>query len=644
MAVDELSPNAEVPQAKGLRDRTTVRWLSVSEGSARVFVWAVWVAAFLSALVLVVVNGRDVPFHEDFTMAPAMTGHQDNFLGWLWSQNNEHRVPVPRLVYLGLLKLWPDFRVGMVFNVVLLAAIAAAFLVFLHRMRGRSRWTDAFFPIVFLNLGNWENMGWGWQLQFVVATALACVLLMGIASRGEITTGRAILVGACLVGIPLTGATALPFAVLLALALIPRIQSAARHARTVLITSITLTLVVTLLYFVGLQSGVAGTDVKLGATLETAFKFLALGLGPGTGAWWFVSALAVTALLAGAALVLYRARHRGAWLLLVFFLAGLILAGEISHSREPALPYFGLPDRYALIAAPLLCCAYLAYERYGGRTGRRLGPRLLFAAAVMVLPLNIVFGLQYRDWYQGLADPFINAVKAGKPVGQLANYLSIGPPDWFASMIYLHQANVGVFRHLEVGGGSPPAPGRSVDGLDTGGQGWSTSGSGVSVGALAQQGGQTVLHWDYQAEHGNVPVLGRAFSPAQNWEASGAISITLSGEPTGKMVYVRVAMSAGADGVQYWQSHFADVPGATAIPGGRIVVIPWSGFLHVDPSDHVDLKGPIPLGHVVAIVFGVPGQGQGSMTIERVAVEPGSSRWGWPWHPAATRHSLPPWR
>jgi hypothetical protein len=642
LAVDELSPTASIA-SEGLRDRRTLRRPTVSDGSARVFVWAVWVAAFLSALVLVVGSGRDVPFHEDFTMAPAMTGHQGNFLGWLWSQNNEHRVPVPRLVYLGLLKLWPDFRVGMVFNVVLLAAIAAAFLFFLHRVRGHSRWTDAFFPIVFLNLGNWENMGWGWQLEFVVATALACALLMGIASRGEFTTRRALVVGGCLVGIPLTGATALPFAPLLSLALIPRIKSAARHARTVLVVSITLTLVVTAVYFVGLQSG-AGTGVRPGAALETAFKFLALGLGPGTGAWWFASVLAVAGLLAGAGLVLYRARRRGAWLLLVFFLAGLILAGEIGRSRAQGIPYFGLPDRYALIAAPLLCCAYLAYERYGGKTGRRLGPRLLFGAAVAVLPLNIVFGLQYRDWYQGLADPFIAALKAGKPVGQLANYLAIGPPDWYASMIYLHQANVGLFRQLDVGAGSPPPPGRRVDGLDTGGQGWSSLGGGASVGALRHENGQTVLHWDYQAEPGKVPVLGRSFSPAQDWTASGAIAITLGGEPTGQMVYVRVAMSVGADGVQYWQNHFTDVPGTTAIPGGRIVVIPWSGFLHVDPSDHIDLKGPILLGHVVAIVFGVPGQGQGSMTIERVALEPGSSQWGWPWHPAATRHSLPPWR
>jgi hypothetical protein len=646
LAVDELSPDAAIGRDEAPRRfRGVIPWPRASDAQVRVLVWVVWLAAFVSALVLVVANGRDVPVREDFTMAPAMTGHQDDFLGWLWSQNNEHRVPVPRLIYLGLLKLWPDFRVGMVFNVVLLAAIAAAFIVFLHRVRGRSRWTDAFFPIAFLNLGNWENMGWGWQLEFVVATALACGLLMGIASKGEFTTRRAMVVGGCLVGIPLTGATALPFAPLLSLALIPRIRSAGRHARVVLVSSITLTLVVTVLYFVGLQAGVAGPEGTAGATIETAFKFLALGLGTGAGAWWFASALAVTGLLAGAAFVLYRARRRGAWVLLIFLAAGLILAGEVGHSRAPALSYFGLPDRYALIAAPILCCGYLAYERYGGWTARRWGPRLLCAAALVALPLSTVFGLQFRDWYHNLVDPFAAAVKAGTPPGQLTYYLSVGPPDWGTSLVDLHQAGVGVFRQLNLGGAPPPAPGRRVDGLDTGGSGWSTVGGPTSAGTLEQQGGQTVLRWDYRAEAGSIAVLGRGFSPAQNWQDSGAVAITLGGEPTGKLVYVRVAMPAGAHGVQYWESHFADVStGTAAVPGGRTLVIPWSGFLPVDSQGNLDLRAPIPLSHVVAIVFGVRGQGQGSLTIERVALEPGSSDWGWPWHPALTRHSLPPWR
>src|SRR5205085_8526419 len=67
-------------------------------------------------------------------------------------------------------------------------------------------------------LGHWENLGWSWQLTFVIATALAsCVLLVGF-GRGRLSTRRAILLGGCLIAIPLCGATALPFIPLVAAA------------------------------------------------------------------------------------------------------------------------------------------------------------------------------------------------------------------------------------------------------------------------------------------------------------------------------------------------------------------------------------------------------------------------------------------
>ena len=77
------------------------------------------------ALTSVVLCARNIGLAEDWLMVPAMTGHQDNLLVWLWSQNNEHRLPVQRLIYLGLLRATGDFRSGMVLNQLLLV-----FLVF----------------------------------------------------------------------------------------------------------------------------------------------------------------------------------------------------------------------------------------------------------------------------------------------------------------------------------------------------------------------------------------------------------------------------------------------------------------------------------------------------------------------------------
>ena len=249
--------------------------------------------------------------YEDWKLVPALTGHQDHFLNWLWSPVNTHRVPLPRLIYLGLLELWPDFRVGMVFNIVLLAAIAAGFVVFLRRVRGRTRWSDAFFPVAFLNLGNWANMGFSWQLMWVVAAALACGLLLGITPTRELSTRRALVVCVCLVAIPLTGATALPFALLVSFALVTKLRRSRPRIRVMLIASICISLAITVVSFVGLQhpAGIPPSP-SLWATLETGAKFLALAVGPAAGAWWFVSALAVISTLVGAGLVLFRARER----------------------------------------------------------------------------------------------------------------------------------------------------------------------------------------------------------------------------------------------------------------------------------------------------------------------------------------------
>src|SRR5213079_2887149 len=114
---------------------------------------------------------------------------------------------------------------------------------------------------------------------------------------------------------------------------------------------------------------------------------------------------------------------------------------------------------------PALCCAYLAYDRYAGPTWRHLGPRVAFAAVVVVLPLNVVLGLQFRDWYHQLVDPFANDVKAGVPFSQLLDYGSIGDaPEWGAGMVELHHARVGIFSQLRLDDPAPP-PGQRIDGL-----------------------------------------------------------------------------------------------------------------------------------------------------------------------------------
>ena len=97
-------------------------------------VWSVWAIMLLAALACIARWGRNIPLAEDWLLVPALTGHEPSIPDWLWAQNNEHRVALPKLVYLGLLAVTADFRSGMVLSVLLLAALVGA--IVLSRLRG----------------------------------------------------------------------------------------------------------------------------------------------------------------------------------------------------------------------------------------------------------------------------------------------------------------------------------------------------------------------------------------------------------------------------------------------------------------------------------------------------------------------------
>jgi hypothetical protein len=612
--------------------------LLVSDGRARLFVWSAWTAMFSTTLALVVVNARNIPIYEDWELVPAMTGHQAHFWSWLWEQNNEHRVPLPKLIYLGLLKIWPDFRVGMVFSIVLLAVVAAAFIIVMRRVRGHTRWSDAFFPIVLLNLGHWENLGWSWELQFVVATALACGVLMGVASNREFTTARALTLGVCLAAIPFTGATALPYAPIVAVALLPSLRRAPPTPRAILAASTVITLAVTVLYFVGLERPYGPLPTPgVWATIETGAKSLALSVGPAAGEWWFASSLAVIAILAGAGVVLFRARRAERWLLLAFLAGGFALAVEVGYSRAEHIPVWGIPDRYALIAAPVLCCAYIAYDRYGAPIWRRLGPGLICGAVMVLLPLNVILGLQYRNWYQQLVDPYADEIKAGVPLSQLAYYGQVsGYVHDVPDILALHRARVGVFADLQVHGVTPPAP--RIDGLDSAGQGWSTIGGPSSMALVEGSGSQEVLRWNYDVQGTSIPVLGRSFTSPQDWRGAGALSLTVVGQASGRTVDVRVVTASQSGTIDRWDATFGD-----DVAASRTVVLPLDNFAHVNSHGAYDLLGPLPRERVVAVILGVAGDGRGTLAIQRVGLEPADRTLVFRSWPETTRHSLPPW-
>jgi hypothetical protein len=102
-----------------------------------VFVWSVWLVMMLVALACIAKYGRNIPLAEDWLLVAPLTGNEPDLTSWLWAQNNEHRVPLPRLILLALLKITNgDFRAGMFFNVITLGVIAFATIQVARHLRG----------------------------------------------------------------------------------------------------------------------------------------------------------------------------------------------------------------------------------------------------------------------------------------------------------------------------------------------------------------------------------------------------------------------------------------------------------------------------------------------------------------------------
>jgi hypothetical protein len=356
----------------------------------------------------VVRYGRNIPLAEDWTVVPAMTGHQPHFWSWLWSQNNEHRLPLPRLVYLGLLRIVPDFRVGMVFNVVVLGLVSALLVLAARRVRGRTSIFDAFFPVALLHLGNWENMFWGWQMQFVIATALVLVVLaVLVAGRVSMPPTTTLLAAGPLVLLPFVGGSSLLMVPAVVAGLGVMVLSGRSVAsRRIFFASAAASVLLAGVYFIGWKRPSWYPDNPgPRPTAKTMARLLALGWGPAAGRSWTLAILGTAIVLGSAVVVLTLAIRRGGpdrprAIALTCFLGGCLVVGlAVGYGRAALVPSQGLPDRYALLAAPTLFVAWFAWELFGPARVRRVVQGVLLASVLLLLPLNVREGHEWRDWY-----------------------------------------------------------------------------------------------------------------------------------------------------------------------------------------------------------------------------------------------------
>jgi hypothetical protein len=387
-------------------------------------VWGVGLVMILVDFVCIALYGWNIPLAEDWLLVAPLTGNEPDLLQWLWAQNNEHRIPLPRLIMLGLLNLTNgDFRAGMVFNVVIMGLLTFAMIQTARSLRGgRTSLADAFFPLILLNLGHWENLIWSWQLSFVIAIVLYCgIFLVLVRSQNVSAPIVSFYIGSSLVLLSLSGAIGLAFVPLQVLwlsyyNLFPwrTAESRGKQLRTRALVLVPAVLALALfgLYFVGYERPYWNPPSPgMGATLATAAKFTAMGFGPAAKSSWPLFILVALFFLLPAAycvgMALFQQKgfeRRRAFAILLFCCNLTLLALAMGWGRAGLMPTVGLPNRYALLATPFYCASFLISELYGSQGLRKVVQYGLVILALLVFQLNNLGGFQFRDWYvQGMS-------------------------------------------------------------------------------------------------------------------------------------------------------------------------------------------------------------------------------------------------
>jgi hypothetical protein len=403
---------------------------SAPDGFERLFVYGLLLVGTIGVCYYVYRFGRNVPFWDDWELVPGLVGAERADLAWLWRQHNEHRYPVTGLVILAVWRFFGDLRFVMLATNLVLSALALLFVRAARAVRGRTSYTDAFFPLVFLSWGHYENMIFTAQMFFVVPVALASAV-MAVAARDRWRGHAWQIVGvvACLVLLPLHGAMGivlvLPAALWSAVAGAERWRSrdaTGRRDARLLVGGAAAACLLVGLYFVGFHStSYHPPSPSLVASGRVMLEVLSIAVGGAGQTVWPLSGVGVAVLLVtSVALALatafvrpeVRLRALGVGLGAASFGA---LAAAIGHGRAGLADAAGFSDRYAVFTTPILCGAYLAFALFAHADLARFVRVALFAVACALLLPNYREGKAYGFDRAARADIVVNDAKRGIP-------------------------------------------------------------------------------------------------------------------------------------------------------------------------------------------------------------------------------------
>ena len=349
--------------------------------AAPAFVWGVWALMLLAGLAFIGKYAHNVPYSDDWWhFIPFVTGESPVTVSFLWSQECEHRYPLPKALGIILLKVsGGDFRAPMYFRTLALGGLAFALIRVARSLRGWTSYTDAFLALALLQWGFPTFRTYAWvNVIYFVPTIIAGLLLSIAVQRGtRLTLGTGMLAGLCLALLSLCGAAGLIYMPLITLwlgysALLSWRSPEPHGKRTSLaiLGWISTALLIGFLYFRGHEKSTAYAPASpsVWITCKTSLAVLAGSLGEETSKWTFpFSGLAPFVLVVlSTGILIFAARRdkqglnrgRALGLLCSMVASGMLVLG-LGWGRA-GLGYehgFG----YGSLSVPILCCIYLAW-------------------------------------------------------------------------------------------------------------------------------------------------------------------------------------------------------------------------------------------------------------------------------------------
>lgn len=419
---------AEIPEFPPVRTDATTPY----RRAAFWFVALVWLASSLALWNFAARRVSVLPFTDDIAMALTLAAPEPFSAELLWAPNNEHRLPVPKLVYIALLSTTHDFRTGAWLQAGVLSVASLALLAALRRRRGHLEFTDAVIPLLLHDLGNTENLLNSFQLAFSVPMFLVCALVtLALAWKKPPSWRGYACLWLLLVLLVGCGGVGFPYA----LACVAWPLHGGWRAWRERGSGWRATLSVTLAGVVLLTAAIVGyvsaivmlpgfAPPSLTRFLAVSAQFLASGIGV-TGAIWWPWSIAVLVVLAIALVHLSRAfrapdERELALPLLCLLAGGVALALLVAWGRGSDSEFAGLTNRYVLLAAVTLTIAHLSLRVTAGGAFARNVRWVAFATVVASVAPNVDYAAVTARQRARVTRDFLERSRAGAGIDELA--------------------------------------------------------------------------------------------------------------------------------------------------------------------------------------------------------------------------------